>query len=130
MYDPLADVVWLYRGVPAESPEVENVHTVGEIRPPRPDRIGERWRQFHVLGDTQTGYTSWTTERNMAEEFAQFSGSSSSGEAAIFRVRVDSIPEERVFQGREDEAEFLIEGTVEEVSISESAAEEEENGND
>jgi hypothetical protein len=128
--DPLVDVTWLYRGVPRESLEVEDVHAVGEVRPPRPDRIGERWRQFHVMGDTQTGYTSWTTDRNMAEEIAQFGSSSSSGRVVIFRVRVDSIPEERLFHGREDEAEFLIEGTVEEVSISGSATEEEENSND
>ena len=129
MSDPLADVIWLYRGVSREAPEVEDVHAVGEVHPPRPDRRGERWRQFHVLGDTQTGYTSWTTDRNMAEEFAQFGSSGSGAEMVIFRVRVDSTPEERLFQGREDEAEFLIEGTIEEVSISESA-DEEENGYD
>ena len=80
--------------------------------------------------------TSWVTPKratpvgNMADEFAQFSASDSSGPVVIFRVRVDSIPEERLFQGREDKAEFLLEGTVEEVSISESAADEEENSND
>jgi hypothetical protein len=128
--DPLTDVIWLYRGEPDESLEVEDVHAVGEVHPPRPDRIGERWRQFHVMGDTQTGYTIWTTDRSMAEEFAQFGNVDSSGQVIIFRVRVDSIPEERLFQGREDEAEFLIEGTVEEVSVSESAADEEENSNE
>ena len=66
----------------------------------------------------------------MAEEFAQFSGSDLSGQMVIFRVRVASMPEERLFQGRDDEAEFLLEGTVEEVSISESAADDEENSND
>ncbi len=126
----MSDVIWLYRGVPLESTEVEDVHAVGEVRPPRPDRIGERWRQFHVLGDTQTGYTSWTPSRDMAEEFAQFSDSCLSGQVVIFRVRVASIPEDRLFQGREDEAEFLLEGTVEEVSISESAADDEGNSND
>ena len=130
MSDPLANVTWLYRGVPLESLEVEDVQAIGEVRPPRPDRTGERWRQFHVMGDTQTGYTSWTKDRDMAEEFAQFSGSGLSGRVVIFRVRVDSIPEERLCQGREDEAEFLIEGAVEEVSISASAADEEENSND
>ena len=85
---------------------------------------------FTVLGDTQTGYTSWTTERNIAEEFAQFSASGSSGHVVIFRVRVASLPEEQIFQGRDDEAEFLLEGIVEEVSISESAADEEEISND
>lgn len=130
MSDPLSDVIWLYRGVPGDSVEVEDVHSIGEIRPPRPDRIGERWRQFHVLGDTQTGYTSWTTDRNIAEEFAQFSASGSSGQAVIFRLRVASIPEEQVSQGRDDEAEFLLEGIVEEVSISESAADEEGDSND
>jgi hypothetical protein len=125
--DALADFTWLYRGVPRESSEVADVLAVGEVHPSRPDRIGERWRQFHVMGDTQTGYTSWTSDRDMAEEFAQFAGSASSGGVVIFSVRVDSIPEDRLFHGREDEAEFLIEGTVEDVFISESANDDEEN---
>src|SRR6266446_1133389 len=122
--DPLADSTWLYRGVPCESPEVEDVRAIGEVRPLRPDRIGEYWRRAHVHGDTETGYTSWTTDRSIAEAAAQDSSAiyDLSGEIVIFRVRVDSISEERIFPGLEDEDEWLIEETVEDVTISESAA--------
>jgi len=81
-----------------------------------------------VHGDTETGYTSWTTDRSIAEAAAQDSSAiyDLSGEIVIFRVRVDSISEERIFPGLEDEDEWLIEETVEDVTISESAANEEE----
>ncbi len=128
MFDPLAGVRWLYRGVPRESPEVADVRENGEIRPPRPDRVGDYWRQVHIPGDTETGYTSWTTDRSIAEAAAQdcCDDRELPGQIIIFRVRVEYIEEERIFPGRDDEEEFLIEGTVEEVSISESAADEEE----
>jgi hypothetical protein len=129
---PLADSTWLYRGMPCESPEVDDVQAIGEVRPPRPDRIGEYYRQVHIHGDTETGYTSWTTDRSIAEAAAEDSSDNYnfSGLKVIFRVRVDSISEERIFPGRDDEDEFLIEGTVEEVSISESAADDEEEDHD
>jgi len=128
MSGQLAGSIWLYRGVPCESPEVEDVRAIGEVRPPRPDRIGEYWRQLHVHGDTETGYTSWTTDRSIAEAAAQASSDiyGLSGETVIFRVRRDSISEGRIFPGLEDEDEWLIEGIVEGVIISESAADEEE----
>jgi len=78
--------------------------------------------------DTETGYTSWTTDRSIAEAAAQASSDiyGLSGETVIFRVRRDSISEGRIFPGLEDEDEWLIEGIVEGVIISESAADEEE----
>jgi hypothetical protein len=123
---PVEDIKWLYRGVPRESPEVADVEADGEVRPPRLDRVGEFWRHAHVCGDTETGYTSWTTDRSIAEEAADAASEGLSGQIVIFRVRVRSLPEDRLFEGREDEWEWLIEGTVEEVSISESPADEED----
>ena len=52
-----------------------------------------------------------------------------SGETVIFRVRVDSIAENRVFPGLDDEAEFLIEGTVEAVAVA-TDEEDQENHDD
>lgn len=49
-----------------------------------------------------------------------------SGGYRILRVRIDTLAEEHVFLGREDECEVLIEGTVEGVSFSDDAAGEEE----
>jgi hypothetical protein len=128
LWDPLTDFTWLYRGVPRESPEVADVRGAGEVRPPRPDRLGELWRELHVHGDTETGYTSWTTERSIAEDAAHFSSETPglTGQIVVLRVRVDSVDEERVFPGLEDEAEYLIEGTVEGVSISTGEEEEED----
>lgn len=124
----LEDAIWLYRGVPLESPEVDDVKSDGEVHPPRPDRIGERWRQFHVAGDTETGYTSWTTERSIAEEAAGASGEAAdlSGRICIFRVRIENLDLDRVLDGRADEYEYLIPGTVENVELSNEAMEEEE----
>jgi hypothetical protein len=49
-----------------------------------------------------------------------------SGRIVIFRVRLASISRDRIFLGLEDEDEVLIEGPVEDVSISASPADEEE----
>lgn len=132
MCDPLEDIAWLYRGVPRESPEVEDVRAIAEVRPSRTDRRGEFWRQAHIAGDTETAYTSWTSNRSLAEAAAEDSsnGCGLSGEVIIFRIRVASLSHERVFPGRDDEDEWLIEGTIEEVAISESATDEEEDDYD
>jgi len=39
--DILWDYTWLYRGVPAESPDVEDVAANGEVYPRRPGYVGE-----------------------------------------------------------------------------------------
>lgn len=124
----LEENTWLYRGVPLESPEVADVNACSEIRPPRPERIGEYWRRVHIAGHTETGYLSWTTDRDIAEAATQAASDNFklSGQIVIFQLRVDSLSEERIFTGREDEDEILIEGTVEDVAISKSAADEEE----
>jgi len=49
-----------------------------------------------------------------------------SGRIVIFRVRLASISRDRIFLGLEDEDEVLIEGTVEDIIISNSPADEEE----
>jgi hypothetical protein len=114
--------------VPAESPEVADVKTDGEVHPPRPDRVGDYWRQVHMAGMTETGYTSWTTNRSIAEDASEScsDGEGLSGRIIIFRVRIDSLDATRLFDGRADEDEYLIEGTVENVTVSESASDEED----
>ena len=84
------------------------------------DRIGEDWRRQHLAGYTVTGYTSWTTERSFAVEAAEAKSDEQrlSGQFIVFRVRVRDLSMEKVFVGWEDEYEYLIQGTVEEVSIS------------
>lgn len=116
------DPVWLYRGVPAESPEVADVEAVGEIEPPRPDRRGEYWRWVHTFGgDTDTAYTSWSSDPSIARDFAEQSASRMglSGRTAMFRVRIDDLNRDQVYEGRGDEFEFLIEGRIENVRLLE-----------
>jgi hypothetical protein len=126
--DSLDDHTWLYRGVPKESPEVQDVAANGEVYPPRPDLTGEPQRHAHICGMTETGYTSWTTDRSIAEDAASFCSEDEalSGVVVIFRVRISSLPQERLFPGRDDEYEYLIEGTVENVELSEDASDEED----
>jgi hypothetical protein len=125
--DSLDDCTWLFRGVPAESPEVDDVDYFEEIHPPRPERIGEDWRLRHSAGLTQTGYTSWSTDRSLAEAAATACSEDEglSGRIRIFRVRISTLDLERVFEGRADEDEYLIEGTVENVEFSEDPGDEE-----
>ncbi len=78
---------------------------------------------------TDTGYTSWTTERSIAEAAASACSDDDeelTGQIVIFRVRVSTLNLERVFEGRADEDEYLIEGIVEEVEFSEDASDEED----
>lgn len=125
MSDSLADHTWFYRGVPAESPEVADVAANGEVYPRRPGNVGEYARYCHRVNEmTDTGYTSWTTERGTAEELAHYASREAglSGRVVIFRVRISSIEEGRIYQGEAAEDEYLIEGTVEDVSFSEGEA--------
>ena len=128
MCESLEEYTWIYRGVPAESPEVDDVDYCEEIRPPRFDRVGEEWRHRHTAGMTDTGYTSWTTDRSIAEAAARANGDAEgmSGLIRIFRVRVGTLDLDRVFEGRADEDEYMIEGTVANVESSDDAAGEED----
>jgi hypothetical protein len=49
-----------------------------------------------------------------------------SGQIRIFRVRVRTLDLKRVFEGRADEDEYLIEGTVENVAFSDDPADEDD----
>ncbi len=124
----LEEYKWLYRGVPAESSEVGEVAALGEVTSQRPERTGDLWRQNHTAGDTSTGYTSWTTERSVAEDAASAMCEQEElpGGIKILRVRVGSLKAEKLYWGRGDEFEVLIEGTVEDVSFSEDASTDEE----
>ncbi len=124
MCDSLWDYEWLYRGVPSESPEVEDVSANGEVYPRRPGYVGEYAHYCHIINEmTDTGYTSWTTDRGTAEELAQYASREAglSGSVVIFRVRISILNEERIYEGEAREDEYLIEGTVENVQFSEDA---------
>jgi hypothetical protein len=77
---------------------------------------------------TDTGYTSWSTDRSIAEAAALACSDDEglSGQIRIFRVRVNTLDPDRVFEGRADEDEYLIEGTVENVEFSKDATDEED----
>jgi hypothetical protein len=126
--DSLEDYTWLFRGVPHESEERLDVLSIEEVHPPRPDRIGPEWRWKHQNGHTVTGYTSWTTDRETAICAAKGKSEEQglSERIVVFRVRIAALQPDQVFEGREGEAEFLLQGTVEEVSISEDASDDEE----
>lgn len=118
---------WLFRGVFLRSPDDDWMRDQDEIFPPRPDRVGWECRQSHRNGDTETGYTSWSTNWDTAWMFAEEAQTDSRapGEVVIFRVRVDTLTN-RTYYGRDDEDEILIEGTVEDVEISTGLEDEEE----
>ena len=128
MGDSLEDSTWLYRGVPAESPEVDDVDCFEEVHPTRPDRVGEYWRLCHCAGMTDTGYTSWSVDRSIAEAAASACSDDEglSGQIKMFRVQIHTLDLDRVFEGRADEDEYLIEGTVENVKFSEDADEDDD----
>jgi hypothetical protein len=99
---------------------VEDVRATGEIEPRRPDLRGEYYRRSHsMLGDTETAYTSWSESGSTAVLFAEATSDQEelSGKIVVFRVRVDHLEESKVFEGRADEDEYLIEGTVENVEL-------------
>jgi hypothetical protein len=77
---------------------------------------------------TETGYTSWTTDRSMAVEAAENCADvgNLSGEIRVFRIRITTLDLERIIEGREDEYEFLIPGTVGGVEFSEDDEENED----
>jgi hypothetical protein len=128
LIDPLEEAKWLYRAVPQESAEVADVESIGEIHPPRSDRIGDYWQRVHVAGMTDTGYTSWSTDRSLAETAARECSDSEglSGRITVFKVQIRTLDLEKVFEGRTDEDEYLIEGPVENVEFSENASDEED----
>jgi hypothetical protein len=126
--ESLEGQTWLYRGVPEESPEVADVHFNGEVHPRRPGCVGEDARRNHSRYEmTDSGYTSWSKERDTAIELGQYAsrnartsrGRRLSGRVVVFKVRITTIEVKRIFEGEVAEDEYLIEGTVEGVEFSE-----------
>ena len=127
MSDSIEDYTWLYRGVPVESPEVADVRANGEIYPRRPGYVGDFARYCHSVNEmTDTGYTSWTTDRCIAEDLARFASDEAglSGKLMIFQVRISTLEADRIHQGLDAECEYLIEGAVENVAVSGDVADE------
>ena len=81
-----------------------------------------------MLGYTDTAYTSWSAERSIAETMASLTIEQEGlgGGVVIFRVRAATIDFARLFPGCDDEQEWLIEGRVEGVELSELEDEESE----
>lgn len=130
MCESLEGQPWLYRGVPEESPEVADVEYSGEVHPLRPGCIGADARNDHSVHEmTDSGYTSWSKDRDTAIELGRYAsrnardsrGRRLSGKVLVFKVRVSTIDEERIFEAEAAEDEYLIEGTVENVEFSEDA---------
>ncbi len=119
---------WLFGGVFLRSPDDDWMRDENEIVPPRPDPVGWHWRHQHINGNTDTAYTSWSTNWETAHMFGEEARTDARvrGEVVIFRVRIDALTN-RVYHGRDDEDEILIEGSVEDVEISTGLEEEEEN---
>jgi hypothetical protein len=119
---------WLFRGVFLRSPEDDWMRDLDEIVPPRLDRVGSEWREQHRNGNTETAYTSWSTDWDIARMFAEEArdDAQDAGEVVVYRVRVDSLTN-RGYRGRDDESEILTEGTVEGVERSTGHEEEEDN---
>ncbi len=80
-----------------------------------------------MAGETETAYTNWTSDRSIAVAAAEDCASAPglSGEIVIFRVRLESIDRDKLFDGRADESEYLIEGVVEGVELSTGEEEDE-----
>lgn len=70
MWDSLEGKVWLYRGVPARSEQARDAWAYNEVYPPKPGRTGDDAKREHTVGGyTDSGYTSWSTIRAVAEQF-------------------------------------------------------------
>src|SRR6266702_1309877 len=92
---------WLFRGVFLRSPDQDWMRDEDEIVPPRPDRVGQDWRQKHANDDTDTAYTSWSTNWETARMFGEEARSDTQarGAVVVFRVRIDTLAN-RGYYGR------------------------------
>jgi RHS repeat-associated protein len=94
----------LYRGLRSDHPQLKAYLETGEIRP----RGGTASVYEHVMGDTQSNYTSWTTNIEVAEEFAGSDGT-------ILTVNTADIPNTTIptYEWSPfNEFEILIEGII------------------
>ncbi len=116
---------WLFRGVFLRSPDDDWLRYEDEIVPLRPDRVGPEWRDNHRNDDTETAYTSWSTHWETARLFGDEARDDASmpGVVVVFRVQIHTLTN-RVYFGRADEDEYLIEGRVCGVEISTGLEEE------
>ncbi len=146
MWDSLEGKVWLYRGVPARSEQARTARAYGEVCPPRPGLTGEYVGYEHTVGGhTDTGYTSWSTERWIAEEFGLEATEDADADAergyhdeedaeenaewrgrvVILRVRVAEVLDQ-LEPGEEREDEWRLRGCVEGVEVCEGDDDDEE----
>jgi hypothetical protein len=117
----------LYRGVPGDSPEVQQVLATGEVLPRNPSRWQAEWRQAHSAGNTDTAFTSWTSQRSIAVNAAEEVCTTEELECGVvvFRVLLANLPDSQIFPGRPDEDEYLLWGVIENVEISTADSDEE-----
>jgi hypothetical protein len=144
VWDSLEGRVWLYSGVPARSEQARTARAYGEVCPPRPGLAGEDAEYEHTVGGyTDTGYTSWSTERWIAEEFGLEATEDADaergyhdeedaeedavwrGKVVILRVRIADVFDQ-LEPGEEREDEWRLRGRVEGVEVCEGDEDDEE----
>lgn len=99
-----ADYITLWRGVDKSHPGYPNAER-GIAKP----RGGHSDPELHNLGDTNSVFTSWTSNKSQAEYFA----SKYSGEGIVLEKNFE-VPNKRLYESPDDynEAETLVRGTV------------------
>lgn len=123
------DYKWLFRGMFLRSPNDLWMKDQDSIEPREPFNRGRNWREGHSKhDDTETSYTAWSTKRDTAEMFGEEArdNANAPGEVVVFKVWVESLTNRCFRCGFENEDEVLIEGTVEDVELSDGLEEEEE----
>jgi len=120
------DCVWLFRGTFLTHDDLWMKDT-DSIEPRERFNRGSEWRERHSkLDDTETAYTAWSTNRCTAEMFGEEArdNAHAAGEVVVFRVKVKSLTNRCFRSGFENEDEVLIEGTVDDVELSDGLEEE------
>ena len=120
---------WLFRGMFLRSPNDLWMKDRDSIEPREPFNRGRNWRERHSrLDDTETAYTAWSTNWDTAQMFGEEARdeADASGEVVVFKVCIESLTNRCFRCGFEDEDEVLIEGTVEDIELSDGLEEEKE----
>lgn len=105
--------ITLYRGLHAGHPDMNNA-LKGEVHP----RGGNRSEAEHIAGLNDSRYTSWTTDREIAERFAGKGGLILKKEFVDHEYDLICVAEK--FPNLEEvmaESEFLISGIIFEVTV-------------